>query len=107
MKVRKVTARGTSIRETELEDENWTGDAYRKIQQERLGKVGKNVIMHLGRGIRTAKAGNIPNPNPRPSTEGMTRITNRGTGSRKSRNIGSKSEATDTSVQLFFPIYNS
>ena len=89
MKVRKVTARGTSIRETELEDENWTGDAFRKIQQERLGKVGKNVIMHLGRGLRTTKAGNIPIPNPRSSTEGMTRITGRGTGTRKSRNVGS------------------
>ena len=89
MKVRKVTARGTSIRETELEDENWTGDAFRKIQQERLGKVGKNVIMHLGRGLRNTKAGNIPIPNPRPSTEGMTRITGRGTGTRKSRNVGS------------------
>jgi len=89
MKVRLVGQRGTSIRETELEDENWSGDAYRKVQQERLEKVGKNVTMHLGRGVRTAKAGNIPKPNPRLSTEGMTRITGRGTGSRKSRNVGS------------------
>jgi hypothetical protein len=31
----------------------------------------------------------MPDPKERPSTEGMTRITGRGTGSRKSKNQGS------------------
>ena len=46
--------------------------------------------MHLGRTIKTIRAGDIPEPKDRLSTEGMTRITNRGTGSRSSRNQGSK-----------------
>ncbi len=89
-KVRKITGRGTGIRETELEDQNWAGDDYRKAQSERLKKVGKNITVHLGRGVRTAKLKDIPEPKPRLPTEGMTRITNRGTGSRKSKNVGSK-----------------
>jgi hypothetical protein len=32
----------------------------------------------------------LPEPRARPSTEGMTRITGRGTGSRKSQNKGSQ-----------------
>ena len=48
--------------------------------------------MHLGRGVRTTKAEDLPKPQPRPSTEGMTRITGRGTASRKSRNKGSKKD---------------
>ena len=89
-KVKKITGRGTGIREAELEDQNWAGDDYRKVQSERLKKVGKNITVHLGRGVRTAKLKDIPEPKPRLSTEGMTRITNRGTGSRKSKNVGSK-----------------
>ena len=40
-KVKKITGRGTGIREAELEDQNWAGDDYRKVQSERLKKVGK------------------------------------------------------------------
>jgi hypothetical protein len=90
-KIKKITARGTGIREAELEDMNWSGDGYRKVQAERLKKVGKNLTMHLGRGVRTAKLKDIPEPRLRPSTEGMTRITNRGTGSRPSKNKGTQS----------------
>ncbi len=42
-------------------------------------KVWKNITMHLGRGVRTVKLKDLPEPKPRPSTEGMTRITSRGT----------------------------
>ena len=89
-KVKKITGRGTGIREVELEDMNWSGDDYRKAQDERLAKVGKNITMHLGRGVRTAKLKDLPKPKPRSSTEGKTRITNRGTASRKSTNKGSQ-----------------
>ena len=88
MKVRKVGRRGTESYDVELEPQNWAGDAYRKKELDQLNKVFKNLTMHLGRGIRTTKLRDIPDPQPRPSTEGMVRITNRGTGSRPSRNKG-------------------
>ena len=90
MKVKKVGHRGTESHIDDVSDQNWAGDAYRKVELEKLGKVPKKLTMHLGRGIRTAKAGDLPEPSPRPSTEGMTRITNRGTGRRASRNKGSE-----------------
>ncbi len=89
-KVKKITGRGTGIREAELEGQNWAGDDYRKEQGEKLAKIGKNLTVHLGRGDRTTKLKDIPEPASRPSTEGMTRITNRGTGSRASKNKGTK-----------------
>ncbi len=88
MKVRKVGRRGTESYDVELEPQNWAGDAYRKKELDQLNKVFKNLTMYLGRGIRTVKLRDIPDPQPRPSTEGMVRITNRGTGSRLSRNKG-------------------
>lgn len=89
-KMMRVGHRGTESHEAEIEPQNWAGDAYRKTEQEKLSKVPKGETMHLGRGVRTAKAGDLPEPKARPSTEGMTRITNRGTGSRASRNKGTK-----------------
>ncbi len=90
MKVTKVRRRGTEAYESEVGPQNWSGDAYREEQQKTLEKIPKNLTLHLGRGVRTTKAGDLPKPLPRPSTEGMTRITGRGTGSRKSRNKGSQ-----------------
>lgn len=91
MKVKRVSARGTSIREVELEPENWSGDKYRAVQQERIANVSKDYVLISGRGTRTQKVGDLPAPKPRPSTFGWTRVTNRGTSSRKSRNTGSTS----------------
>jgi len=90
MKVIKVRRRGTEAYESEVGPQNWSGDVYREKQQKTLEKIPKNLTVHLGRGVRTTKAGDLPKPAPRPSTEGMTRITGRGTGSRKSRNKGSQ-----------------
>jgi hypothetical protein len=90
MKVRKVGHRGTESHNAELEPQNWAGDAYRKKELDDLKKVGENLIVHLGRGVRTAKLKDVPDPLPRPSTEGMVRTTNRGTSSRSSRNKGTK-----------------
>ncbi|MFQ5782497.1 MAG: hypothetical protein ACE5GR_05525 [Nitrosopumilus sp.] len=89
VKVRKVGSRGTSSYEKDEGPQNWAGDAYRKVELNRLKKTPKGETMHLGRGVRTSKAKDLPDPKPRPSTEGMTRITSRGTGSRKSKNKGS------------------
>ncbi len=90
VKVRKVGSRGTSSYVKDEGPAQWAGDSYRKVQKEKLEKVGKNQTIHLGRGVRTAKLKDIPEPKKRPSTYGMTRITGRGTGSRKSGNVGSK-----------------
>ena len=89
VKVLKVGSRGTKAYVKDEGPAEWSGDAYRKVQNERLEKVGKNLTIHLGRGVRTAKLKDLPEPKKRPSTYGMTRITGRGTGSRKSRNVGS------------------
>ena len=98
MKVHKITGRGTGIREAPYIEQSWAGDAYRERQQERLQKVPKNLTVHIGRGVRTIKAGNIPVPAPRPSTEGLTRITNRGTGSRKSTYKGSQNQQPPSDI---------
>ena len=88
--VRKVGSRGTRAYTKDEGPQEWAGDSYRKVELERLEKVPKGTTIHLGRGIQTTKAGDLPKPQPRPSTEGMTRVTNRGTSSRKSSNVGSK-----------------
>jgi hypothetical protein len=88
MKVKKIGNRGTESHEAELVDQNWAGDAYRKVEQDKLKKIPKGKIMHIGRGVRTTTVENLTNSKPRPSTEGMTRITNRGTSSRVSKNKG-------------------
>ena len=88
MKVHKTSNRGTSIKTVDVGEQNWAGDSFRKLQQDRLEKIGKNIVIHLGRGIKTTRLENLPDPKPRLSTQGMTRITNRGTGSRKSTNQG-------------------
>jgi len=89
VKVRKIGNRGTSSYEKDEGHQNWAGDAYRKVEEDRLRNTPKGETMHLGRGVRTTKAKDLPLPSKRPSTEGMTRITGRGTGSRKSKNKGS------------------
>ncbi len=89
-KVTIVTHRGTEAHEAEVGEQNWAGDSYRKVEQDSLKIVPKNTVMHLGRGVRTTTAGKMPEPQPRPSTEGVTRVTNRGTGSRASKNKGTK-----------------
>ena len=90
MKVKKLSHRGTQAYEADVGPQNWAGDAYRKVELDRLEKVPKGTTLHLGRGVRTTTAGKMPVPSPRPSTEGMTRITQRGTSSRASRNKGTK-----------------
>ena len=92
VKVRKVGARGTTSYVKDEGPAKWAGDAFKEEQKKRLEKIPKGQVMHLGRGVRTTKAKDLPKPKPRPSTEGMTRITGRGTASRKSRNKGSKKD---------------
>lgn len=90
MKIRKVSRRGTEIHDQDVKSQNWAGDSYREFQQNQLHNVPKNTTLNLGRGVRTTTIGDLEDPKPRPSTERMTRITNRGTSSRPSTNKGSQ-----------------
>ena len=87
-KIRIRTGRGTGTMEVDDDPKKWSGDQFRKIQEARK-KAASNRMVHTGRGTGARKLGDMPNPKARPSTEGMTRITGRGTGTRKSRNKGS------------------
>ncbi|BDQ31614.1 MULTISPECIES: hypothetical protein [Nitrosopumilus] len=88
-KIRIRTGRGTGTIEVDDDPSKWSGDEYRKIQEARK-KAAANRMVHTGRGTGSRKLGDMPDPKARPSTEGMTRVTGRGTSSRKSTNKGSK-----------------
>ena len=88
-KIKIRTGRGTGTREVEDGKKQWSGDEYRRLQQERKN-AASNRMVHTGRGTGAKKLGDLPEPRARPSTEGMTRVTSRGTGSRKSQNKGSQ-----------------
>ncbi|MBS3927007.1 MAG: hypothetical protein KGZ34_10030 [Nitrosarchaeum sp.] len=87
-KIKIRTGRGTGTREIDDDKKGWAGDEYKKIQDEKK-KQAANRMVHTGRGTGSKRLGDLPDSKPRPSTEGMTRITGRGTGSRKSTNKGS------------------
>ena len=89
-KIRIRTGRGTGTIEVDEDATKWSGDEFRKIQEARKKKAA-NRMVHTGRGTGSKRLGDLPEARPRKSTEGMTRITGRGTGSRKSRNKGSES----------------
>jgi hypothetical protein len=88
-KIRVRSGRGTGTVEVDDSGKKWAGDAYKKEQSEKKKKA-PNRMVHTGRGTGSKRLGDIPEPKSRPSTEGMTRITGRGTGSRKSKNKGSE-----------------
>ncbi len=88
-KIKVRTGRGTRIVEVDDTGKKWAGDAYKKEQAEKKKKAANRMI-HTGRGTGSKRLGDVPEPKARPSTEGMTRITGRGTGSRKSKNKGSQ-----------------
>ena len=88
-KIRVRTGRGTGTIEVDDDPKKWSGDEFRKIQEARK-KETANRMVHTGRGTGSRKLGDMPDPKARPSTEGMTRSTGRGTSSRKSTNKGSE-----------------
>lgn len=87
-KINKVSNRGTQVHYQEVGEQNWAGDSFRKQQKLRKESFG-NVSVDENRGTNHVLLKDLPNPKARRSTEGMTRITGRGTGSRKSTNRGS------------------
>jgi len=88
-KIRVRSGRGTGTVEVDDSGKKWAGDAYKKEQAEKKKKAS-NRMVHTGRGTGSKRLGDVPEPKSRLSTEGMTRITGRGTGSRKSKNKGSE-----------------
>ena len=83
-KIKVRTGRGTRIVEVDDTGKKWAGDAYKKEQAEKKKKAANRMI-HTGRGTGSKRLGDVPEPAERPSSKGMTRVTGRGTGSRKSR----------------------
>jgi len=88
-KIKIRTGRGTGTIEVDDDPKKWSGDEFKKIQEARK-KAAANRMVHTGRGTGTRRLGDMPDPKARPSTEGMTRVTGRGTGSRKSKNKGTE-----------------
>ena len=88
-KIRIHSGRGTGTIEVDDEPKKWSGDDFKKIQEVRK-RAAANKMVHTGRGTGSKRLGDLPDPKARPSTEGKTRITGRGTGSRKSRNKGTQ-----------------
>ena len=83
-KIKVRTGRGTKIVEVDDSGKKWAGDAYKKEQAEKKKKAA-NRMVHTGRGTGSKRLGDIPEPSEKPSSKGMTRVTGRGTGTRKSR----------------------
>ena len=84
VKVKIRTGRGTGTIEVDLKDLQFSGEEYKKVQAAKK-KVAGDTMVSTGRGTGRKKLSDIPDPKNRPSSTGMTRITGRGTGSRKSR----------------------
>jgi len=88
-KIKITSGKGTGTIEVDDTGNKWAGDAYRKVQEEKKKKA-VNRMVQTGKETGSKRLGDIPEPKSRPSTEGMTRVTGRGTGSRKSRDKGSQ-----------------
>ncbi len=88
-KVRIRAGRGKGFIWVDSDAGKWTGDDFKKIQAARKAASG-NTMVSSGRGTGRKKLKDMPDPKARSSTKGATRITGRGTGSRKSRNTGTK-----------------
>ena len=80
-KIVKVGGRGTSRRETNSEDENWSGEKFKEYQKKLKEKAG-NEYVSTGRGTGKRKLGDTPETT-RPSSKGRYVSMGRGTGRRK------------------------
>jgi hypothetical protein len=86
-KIKIRTGRGTGTIEVDDAKQKISGDEFKKLQAAKKKAAG-NRMVHTGRGTGSRKLSDMPDPKARPSTEGMTRSTGRGTSSRKSKNKG-------------------
>jgi hypothetical protein len=74
-----VGGRGTSRRIAKKEDENWTGAAFKNLQEKRK-EQSKDRYISVGRGTSKIKFGDINTTSQRPSGKGMWVSSGRGTG---------------------------
>ena len=77
----RIGGRGTSRRIAKKEDENWTGTAFKNIEEKRK-EESKNSYISVGRGTSKIKFGDIDTTSQRPSGKGMWVSSGRGTGKR-------------------------
>ncbi len=81
VKVVKVGGRGTTRREVDTQDENWSGEKFREYQKKLKEKASDEVVVS-GRGTGKRKLGDTPETT-KPSTKGRYVSMGRGTGRRK------------------------
>ncbi len=80
-KIIKVGGRGTTRREANSEDENWSGEKFKEFQKNQKEKAS-NEYVSTGRGTGKRKLGDTPETT-KPSTKGRYVSMGRGTGRRK------------------------
>lgn len=81
-KIVRVGGRGTSRRMTSQEQDNWTGEGYRKYAATRKD-AARDVYVTVGRGTKKIRLGDIADTKGRSTGKGMYIETNRGTNRRK------------------------
>jgi len=80
-KITKIGGRGTSKREVDSEEENWSGDKFKEYQKKLKEKAGNEYVMS-GRGTGKRKLKDTPETT-KPSSKGHYVSMGRGTGRRK------------------------
>ena len=81
MGIIRIGSRGTSRRVSEKEQDNWSGKAFKEIQDARK-RAAQDKYITVGRGTNKIKFGDI-SKTPTTSTKGMWVSSGRGTGRRK------------------------
>ncbi len=84
VKIRIRSGRGTRIIEVDSDASKWTGEQFKQIQAARKAATA-NRMVSSGRGTGRRRLGDLPDPKERIDSKGMTRISGRGTSSRKSK----------------------
>jgi len=84
VKIRVRSGRGTRIIDVDSDASKWTGEQFKQIQAARKAATA-NRMVSSGRGTGRRRLGDLPDPKERIDSKGSTRVTGRGTGSRKSR----------------------
>ncbi len=84
VKIRVRSGRGTRIIEVDSDASKWTGEQFKEIQAARKAATA-NRMVSSGRGTGRRRLGDLPDPKERIDSKGMTRISGRGTSSRKSK----------------------
>jgi len=80
-KIIKVGSRGTSRREADSEDENWSGEKFKEFQKKQKEKAG-NEYVSTGRGTGKRQLKDTPETT-KTSAKGRYVSMGRGTGRRK------------------------